>query len=555
MSIISAGNTLLHTFVPDICLVNDLEEGQILVFDETLQAFINTKLDDEIDSGNIFRKLDTLEIYNAVGDGFRTTFSIPWETDNKDLLLVTINGSIQHIDAYDLQTFSGFTNVVFSEPINVDDAVEIIGLQIESSANIDKFTIIADGVSDTYTIPWVAPSEQSLIISLDSAKQHDDAYLINVVGTSTDIKFDEIPAVGTKIEVLAISSTFVQRYTTTANGTDTDFTIPWAATGKESLVITIDAVKQHVDSYLLTVSQVDSLISFDEAPFAGQEIEFIGFTNLSSTIQEVTGIDVSNVTCGLGTEEGIFRDITCSGTTQLINLKSLVPGPGIELSSNSNCITISTVAGSEMVNIGSGEEILKYSPTDVPQFKTLKGDGSVTVYDNCDELVIVYDGDADTLGSYPASHYIRTIKSCGVGKSIVKKGSGQTDSTAKLKTLVGGENILISETPDEIVISNLSGGDYVNVITDYNIQPTDYIVGVADTSTNRNIYLPLAACAGPGKKVLVKDESGNAGTNNITIHAQSGQMIDDQTLTTISSDYGFVEFYSNGFNWFVCNRA
>lgn len=556
MSIISAGNTLLNSYIPDICLLNEFEDGQVLVYDSKLQAFINTTLEQAAEDGrNVFRSVDTVEIFNETGDGFRTTYSVPWETDDKDSLLITIDGTIQHIDAYDLETFTGFTNIVFSEAIANGSDVEIIGLQIVNTADVEKATIIADGISTTYSVPWIAPSEQSLIISINSAKQQDDAYVINVVGNETFIEFDGVPAAGAKIEVLGILSQFIQRYTTTMDGIADYVTVPWAAVGKESLIITIGPVKQHQDAYTLTVGSNESIITFSEVPVAGSSIEVIGLINLSSGVEEVTGVTANNTSDGQPEDSfGIYRDTTVSGQQQVLNFKSLKAGPGIELSADANTITISTDQNSEMVNIGTGQEILKYSVDDVPQFKTLVGDGSITVVDNCDTLGIVYDGDADTLGMYPADHYVRLAETCGVGKSIVKKGTGQADSTLKFKSIVGGQDIVITETDKEIVVSNLSGGGYVNVAGDYAAQPTDYIIGVADTSVQREIELPKASCAGPGKKILVKDESGNAGTNLIRVVTFGSELIDNQAFMTITSNYGFIEFYSNGVNWFVCNR-
>lgn len=60
----------------------------------------------------------------------------------------------------------------------------------------------------------------------------------------------------------------------------------------------------------------------------------------------------------------------------------------------------------------------------------------------------------------------------------------------------------------------------------------------------------LAGPIEPGQIVVVKDESGNAGTNTITING-AGANIDGAGSTTITTNYGTVRLYSDGTNWFT----
>jgi hypothetical protein len=54
-----------------------------------------------------------------------------------------------------------------------------------------------------------------------------------------------------------------------------------------------------------------------------------------------------------------------------------------------------------------------------------------------------------------------------------------------------------------------------------------------------------------GRNYIIKDESGAATLNPITINAIAPALIDGQASTTISINYGSVKVYSNGVNWFT----
>ncbi len=81
----------------------------------------------------------------------------------------------------------------------------------------------------------------------------------------------------------------------------------------------------------------------------------------------------------------------------------------------------------------------------------------------------------------------------------------------------------------------------------YSVLTSDYYVGVNFTgSGGSTLSLPNAAAMNSGQTVIIKDESGTAGTNNIIINAGSGETIDGQTSQTIESNYGAISLYSNG---------
>jgi len=68
-------------------------------------------------------------------------------------------------------------------------------------------------------------------------------------------------------------------------------------------------------------------------------------------------------------------------------------------------------------------------------------------------------------------------------------------------------------------------------------------VGTAITLT-----LPTAV---EGATYIIKDEGGNASSNNITIATPGTETIDSSASTTIVSNYNSVTLYSDGSNWFI----
>jgi len=76
----------------------------------------------------------------------------------------------------------------------------------------------------------------------------------------------------------------------------------------------------------------------------------------------------------------------------------------------------------------------------------------------------------------------------------------------------------------------------------------DYYLGVTYTLSGAvAITLPSALDAGTGRMLLIVDEGGGAGTNNITFTSSSGI----RGASTINTNYGTRRFISNGSNMWI----
>lgn len=86
----------------------------------------------------------------------------------------------------------------------------------------------------------------------------------------------------------------------------------------------------------------------------------------------------------------------------------------------------------------------------------------------------------------------------------------------------------------------------------YNIGASDCLVAkTAIFPGGDTANLPTAASVGMGKLLIVKDESGTAASNNITIDGNGAETIDGSLTIAITANYGVAKLYCDGSNWFT----
>jgi hypothetical protein len=82
----------------------------------------------------------------------------------------------------------------------------------------------------------------------------------------------------------------------------------------------------------------------------------------------------------------------------------------------------------------------------------------------------------------------------------------------------------------------------------YTAKAGDRLIGV-NRSGAVTITLPSDQLIA-GRTCTIKDESGSASANNITLATEGSETIDGSATDTISEDYGSKTYYSDGSNWF-----
>lgn len=84
--------------------------------------------------------------------------------------------------------------------------------------------------------------------------------------------------------------------------------------------------------------------------------------------------------------------------------------------------------------------------------------------------------------------------------------------------------------------------------TPYTQVDDDIVLGV-NVAGAVTINLLAVASVAVGKRLIVKDESGAAGANNITVDASGAELIDGAATSVISTNYGVLRLYCNGTKW------
>ena len=233
--------------------------------------------------------------------------------------------------------------------------------------------------------------------------------------------------------------------------------------------------------------------------------------------------------------------LTWDGATLLNDLGSDAVGLQVEAdaSQTADILKITNSAGSNLVSVesdgrmvfggaspGSGYNITTTSNGAIYSYGTgtiTNGNSSARLELNNDYRVYLKGG---TITS-TATRGLITIQTVAGNRNIevVPHGTGSLD-------VQGG--IIVERTATAVATSSAA----------------ETIIGVTDTSAPRTITLDTDDVI-DGRIIIINDESGAAGTNNITIATEATETIDGSATQTISTNYGVLRVYSDGTNWFT----
>ncbi len=91
---------------------------------------------------------------------------------------------------------------------------------------------------------------------------------------------------------------------------------------------------------------------------------------------------------------------------------------------------------------------------------------------------------------------------------------------------------------------------YSHVGSSRNTTSADYFIGVSSNDGAITITLDTDNVVA-GRSFIIKDEDGNAASNNITIDTEASETIDGAASYSISTNYISISLYCDGTNWFI----
>jgi len=205
------------------------------------------------------------------------------------------------------------------------------------------------------------------------------------------------------------------------------------------------------------------------------------------------------------------------------------------------------------------------TPSGVPTITGIATDGDVSTitWNTSDQIVFSgasggYDFDVDpSVSGTTAWADSNNITDNGIGNEDLQVNS-VTTTEIRDGTITGTD---VSSTTQISVSSfvasdslNVGGGvvmsGYSHVGSSRNTTVSDYIIGVSSDDAAITITLDTDTVTA-GRTIQIKDEDGNASTNNITIATEGAETIDGSATLTIDVNYNSVSLYSDGSNWFI----
>ena len=129
----------------------------------------------------------------------------------------------------------------------------------------------------------------------------------------------------------------------------------------------------------------------------------------------------------------------------------------------------------------------------------------------------------------------------------------QAPATKKIFFEFGGAGSPLVTIDDNATTTSIQTGQIIKRTVPgaypYAVLSSDYLVEV-DTSAARTIQLPNAPTA--GQQYVIKDVTGTASSNNISLTTVGGAVtIDGATTYTINTNYAAIKVYFNGTSYFI----
>ena len=259
--------------------------------------------------------------------------------------------------------------------------------------------------------------------------------------------------------------------------------------------------------------------SQNSGPHAYQLVLTASYETLSSNSSKSTGYFVNNQIINAG-----------NGGIQLIS-----PSFGPQSGNN---------YGLELYTAHPDDGGSRIYPTDPMDWNVDYFNGLVFIQDYNASKIPTYARGFLYIGKY-ANNIITGISSSDANIIIKEEGSNVTTSVSSINFV--GASVTATNSGSDVTVTVTDSISYSRraVTSTITASVSDVILGVTAASA-LEIRLPSAAGYSSGQYFTVKDEGGNANTNNITILTSESQTIDGVASIILESPYAAVNLYSDG---------
>ena len=194
-------------------------------------------------------------------------------------------------------------------------------------------------------------------------------------------------------------------------------------------------------------------------------------------------------------------------------------------------------------------ELYTGDPTD-PSNKISSTDAIDWQFDYYSGIIFIQDYSASKI-PVTASAYLYVGKYLdskldGVGTTTVKdEGSNITTAVSSFDFV--GDGVTAANSGNNVTVTIPGGIDYGRTVVTSTTTASvnSRILGVS-ASSPLEIRLPNASGYTAGQYLTIKDEAGNANSNNITIKTSNSQTIDGESQIILESPYAAINLYCDG---------
>lgn len=227
---------------------------------------------------------------------------------------------------------------------------------------------------------------------------------------------------------------------------------------------------------------------------------------------------------------------------------------GIRLAGSHGIHSIHLASGATLGISTAGAQPITFTTNDTAERMRVSNDSHIYIGNGANVA-------APTAGTVQATGGLGT----DIAGATLRLSGGRSTGSAIGGSLIlqtsspGASGTALNATVDRVVVTDTT--TFINTglrtrlthVTDANYTAllSDSIIAFTEVTAPRTLNLPAVATAGLGRVYVIKDQTGNAGTHNITVDPAGTELIDGVATRVINTNFGSIHIYCNGVGWFT----